>query len=99
MFVNDTYAYARCGSCLQRVEFSVRDTGPGISAEALDTLYLPFRRGRGGRDGYGLSGTGLGLGLCRTLLEAMGSELSVETRQGWGTRFCFNLELGPVHHL
>ena len=80
---------------LTTVEFSVRDTGPGINPEALETLYLPFRRTRGG-DRYAFSGTGLGLALSRRLVEAMGSELKVETRANWGTRFYFNLPLGPA---
>jgi signal transduction histidine kinase len=77
------------------VEFSVRDTGRGIQPEALRTLYQPFRRARGGA-GYAFSGTGLGLAICRTLVEALDSELHVETRPGWGTRFFFELDLPHV---
>ena len=83
---------------LTKVEFSVRDTGRGISDKALETLYLPFRRSAEG-DGYDLSDTGLGLALCRRVVEVMGSELEVETRPEWGTRFYFDLELHPVNHL
>ena len=79
---------------LATVEFSVRDTGPGINPQALDTLYLPFRRSRDDR--YAFSGTGLGLALSRRLVEAMGSELKVETRKDWGTRFYFDLALKAV---
>jgi len=75
-----------------RVEFAVRDTGPGISAAGLDTLYQTVRRARG-RDGYAFSSTGLGLATCRRLVEAMQSELHVETRRGWGTRFYFEVTL------
>lgn len=85
----------------QRVEFAVRDTGHGISDEALANLYQPFRRtrGRAGRSGYYFSGTGLGLAMCRKLVEALGSELKFETRAGWGTRFTFELDLPPATHL
>ncbi len=83
---------------LRTLEFSVRDTGPGINPQAIETLYLPFRRTRGG-DRYAFSGTGLGLSLSRKLVEAMGSELKVETRPDWGTRFHFDLELHPANHL
>lgn len=76
-----------------RVEFAVRDTGPGISDEALETLYQPFRRQPTRATGYYFSGTGLGLAICRRLVEAMGSELKLETRRGWGTRFTFVLDL------
>ena len=81
---------------LTQVEFSVRDTGRGIEPKAQETLYLPFRRAVGG-DGYHFSGTGLGLALCRRLVEVLGSDLQVETRGGWGTRFHFDLELHPVN--
>jgi len=83
---------------LTKMEFSVRDTGHGVSAEALANLYQPFRRtrARAGRSGYYFSGTGLGLAMCRKLVEAMGSELRLETRAGWGTRFFFDLDLPPA---
>ena len=86
---------------LSRVEFSVRDSGRGISKEALDSLYLPFRRSRSrkGPGGYHFSGTGLGLAMCRKLLEAMGSELHHETRAGSGTRFYFTLDLPPASQM
>ncbi len=74
------------------VEFSVRDTGPGIALEALDTLCSPFRRKPGG-DEYAFSGTGVGLALCRRLVEAMNSELRIESRPDWGTRFYFTVRL------
>ena len=77
------------------VEFSVRDTGPGISSDAHDTLYSPFRRTKqGGRQAF--SSSGLGLTLCRRLVQAMGSELQYESKRGWGTRFHFELTLEPL---
>jgi signal transduction histidine kinase len=79
------------------VEFAVRDTGRGIREEALATLYEPFRNVPG--RGSCFSGTGLGLMICRRLVEAMGSELQLETRAGWGTRFFFKLELPPAEPL
>lgn len=81
---------------LARLEFSVRDTGHGINADALPSLYQPFRRSRSHRGGYCFSGTGLGLAICRRLVEAMGGELEVESRPGWGTRFHFALDLPPA---
>lgn len=75
------------------IEFSVRDTGSGIDPQALTRLYQPFRRER---RSVRFSGTGLGLTICRRLVEAMGSTLQVETRPGWGTRFSFALDLPPA---
>lgn len=82
-----------------RVEFAVRDTGAGIRPEAMDTLYQPFRRQATRASGYYFSGTGLGLAICRRLVEAMGSQLKLETRPDWGTRFSFVIELPPANLL
>ena len=78
-----------------RIEFAVRDTGRGVNSEAIRTLYHPFRRART-ESGFHFSGTGLGLAICRKMVEAMGSELQLETRAGWGTRFSFVLHLPPA---
>jgi signal transduction histidine kinase len=78
------------------LEFSVRDTGVGLSDEARQALFDPFRRVRKGSR-YGFSGSGLGLAICRRLLKAMRSELQYETAAGWGTRFYFDLELPPAN--
>ena len=80
-----------------RVRFSVRDTGPGISPEALATLYQPFRRESSRESGYYFSGTGLGLAICRRLVEALGATMEVETRPDWGTCFSFELDLPPAN--
>jgi signal transduction histidine kinase len=74
------------------VEFSVRDTGRGVPAAAMPTLFEPFRRRQRAGD-YAFSGSGLGLSICRKLVEAMAAELSVTTAQGEGTRFTFRLVL------
>jgi len=74
------------------VEFSVRDTGRGIPPQSMATLYEPFRR-RQKPGEYAFSGSGLGLSICRKLVEAMGSRLDVETAPGYGTRFYFVLDL------
>jgi signal transduction histidine kinase len=77
------------------VEFSVRDTGRGIPPQSMVTLYEPFRR-RQKQGEYAFSGSGLGLSICRKLVEAMGSTLEVETAPGYGTRFHFVLDLPPA---
>ncbi len=74
------------------IEFSVRDTGRGIPENAMRTLFEPFRR-RQKEGEYRFSGAGLGLSICRKLVETMGSELRVETAPNAGTRFFFELEL------
>jgi signal transduction histidine kinase len=76
----------------QEIEFAVRDTGRGIPPQSMATLYEPFRR-RQKPGEYAFSGSGLGLSICRKLVEAMGSSLDVETESGQGTRFFFVLDL------
>ncbi len=65
-----------------RVEFSVRDTGPGID----ELQEAPSVR----RD---FSSAGLGLGICRKLVAAMGGALCVTTHPQGGTKFSFEIEL------
>jgi signal transduction histidine kinase len=73
----------------ERVEFWVEDTGPGIPDEVLKRLCYGFPP-----EGVKLrfSSAGLGLAIVRTLVEAMGSTLQVDTGSE-GTRFSFLLEL------
>ena len=78
-----------------RIEFSVRDTGPGIGSESLAALYQPFRNRPTGPQ-HQFSSSGLGLSICRKLVGAMGSQLQVKTRPGGGTKFTFALDLAPV---
>jgi signal transduction histidine kinase len=78
----------------KRLEFSVRDTGPGLDPGRLAALYQPVRRVNGdGREHF--SGSGLGLTICAKLVRAMGSELRVETRPNWGSRFFFEIDCPP----
>lgn len=80
-----------------RIEFAVRDTGRGIPPQAMATLYEPFRR-RQRQAEYAFSGSGLGLSICRKLVEAMHSTMQVETESGKGTRFYFTLDLPRAGH-
>jgi signal transduction histidine kinase len=81
-----------------RVEFSVRDTGPGVPPEVLPSLFDAFRK-LARRDGRGrahvFSSAGLGLSICQTLVRTMGGELRVDSAIGEGTCFSFELDL-PV---
>lgn len=72
------------------VEFSVTDTGPGIPPDVLQRLFEGFNADR---LSLRFSRTGLGLAIVRTLLDAMGSRLDVETTAGQGARFFFQLDL------
>ena len=58
----------------------------------MATLFEPFRR-RQKPGEYAFSGSGLGLSICRKLVEAMGSTLTWRPPRGHGTRFHFVLDL------
>jgi signal transduction histidine kinase len=77
-----------------RVEFSVRDTGPGLDPEGLGALYQPFLTTPAARQHF--SSSGLGLAICNKLVTAMGSQLEVTNHPDGGTKFTFQLELPAV---
>ena len=81
-----------------RIEFSVSDTGRGISEEQLGLIFQPFRKSEY-RKGHFFSGSGLGLSIARRLVRTMGSELAVQTEVGRGSRFFFPLDLPPAPHI
>lgn len=72
------------------VEFWIEDTGRGIPDNVLAMLFDGFRPGS---VGIRFSSAGLGLAICRNLLEKMGSALLVDTAVEEGTRFSFRIEL------
>ncbi|MEI6285526.1 MAG: PAS domain S-box protein [Bacillota bacterium] len=74
------------------IKFSVRDTGIGIAPEALGKLFRPFHQVDSSTTRkYG--GSGLGLAICKSLIEAMGGEIEVESQLGVGTKFSVVLPL------
>lgn len=78
------------GQSGQEVVLSVRDQGPGITAEELPRIFDRFSRG-GGRPVRGQAGTGLGLAIAKGLVEAMGGRIWVGSRPGRGATFSFAL--------
>jgi len=68
----------------QFVQFSVRDTGRGIEAERLSTIFDRF-------SAFSEKGTGLGLALVRRLVESLGGQIAVESRLGHGSTFRFTV--------
>lgn len=67
-----------------RLEIAVTDTGEGIPVSSLDRVFEPFWRGDAARSG---PGSGLGLALAKRLVEAMGGDISVQSRPREGSRF------------
>ena len=71
------------------VRFEVRDTGVGMLADQLETIFEPFEQV--GRPERRVGGTGLGLAISRQFVRAMGGEIHVESRVGEGSLFWFEL--------
>ncbi len=71
-----------------RYRFSIRDTGIGMSAEALSHVFEPFTRGP---HADRVEGTGLGLSITKGLVDQMGGSISVESQEGQGTLFRVSL--------
>ena len=70
------------------VEFYVKDSGIGIPAARIATIFRRF-----GKVNDFVQGTGLGLTLCRMLVEKMGGRIWLRSQEGQGSRFYFTLPL------
>jgi PAS domain S-box-containing protein len=69
--------------------FTVTDSGTGLVAEIADHLFEPFVS-------TNPNGMGLGLSICRSIVEAHGGRLRTEPNEGGGTIFCFTLPASPT---
>jgi len=72
---------------------SVRDSGIGISSEDQDKLFQPFQRLEAATSNSTIQGIGLGLVVCKRLVEAHGGKIWVESETGQGSTFFFTLPL------
>lgn len=67
------------------VEMTVADEGLGVPRFDRERIFEPFRRGEGS------ASSGVGLAICRAIVEAHGGTIDVEPAPGGGARFCFTL--------
>jgi PAS domain S-box-containing protein len=74
-----------------RMRAEVIDTGPGLTAEQAERLFLRFSQVDGGL-ARAHGGTGLGLAICKGLAELMGGRVGVDSRPGEGSRFWFEID-------
>lgn len=72
-----------------RIEVRISDTGPGLAPEVLERLFQPFITTKA-------EGMGVGLSICRTIIEAHGGEISAWNRPEGGATFRFTLPSGDL---
>ena len=79
-----------------RLAFAVHDTGIGIPAEAMETLFDPFIQADTSTNRQ-FGGTGLGLAISQRIVGFLGGEITVESQPGHGSIFRFTALFEPAH--
>ncbi len=74
--------------------FEIEDSGPGIAAEEMDTMFEAFGQTETGRKAQ--EGTGLGLPISRKFVQLMGGDMQVKSDVGHGTLFTFDIQVQVV---
>jgi signal transduction histidine kinase/AmiR/NasT family two-component response regulator len=84
-------------SAAGRIRISVTDTGVGLSPENMVQLFQPFNRL--GQEANGEEGTGIGLVVCKRLIDLMGGEIGAESSVGKGSVFWIDINLSTEPRL
>lgn len=90
---NEGSIYVKAESAKGFATIRIRNTGAGIAPDALPYIFDRFYKGDKSRS-LNISGSGLGLHICKVLLGLMGGRIWVESEHGAWTEFCFTLPLG-----
>jgi two-component system, LuxR family, sensor kinase FixL len=72
------------------IKVCVEDDGPGFEYDGLQGLFRPLRTMK--KEGFGL-----GLAICRTIVEALGGELAIRAAQDQGASVSFTIPAAPAH--
>jgi signal transduction histidine kinase/DNA-binding response OmpR family regulator len=83
------------GDSRWRLSYAVRDTGIGIEPDGLEKLFQEFTQSDGSITRR-FGGTGLGLVICRRVVQAMGGDITVASAPGKGSTFGFNIPVDSV---
>ncbi|MDY4428337.1 MAG: ATP-binding protein [Lachnospiraceae bacterium] len=101
--LNNAVKYTKEGKIILRVlsenidsdtidlRVSVEDTGIGIKEEALNKIFNDYKRDEEDSEKRNIEGTGLGLSLCKDIVEKMGGSISVQSEYHVGSTFYFNI--------
>jgi PAS domain S-box-containing protein len=81
----------------REIIFTVEDQGTGIAAEKLEKIFESFEQGDAS-DARTRGGTGMGLALCRSIVEQHGGRIWAESKPAHGSRFLFTLPEAVVTH-
>lgn len=81
-------------SSICRLNFQIKDTGIGMSSEQLSRIFMPFEQV--GEIKRNTEGTGLGLAISQQIVSLMGSQLQVQSQEGEGSIFWFDVELSEA---
>ena len=73
------------------VQVAVKDTGSGISPEDMEHIWERYYKGK-----HSETGTGLGLFICKFIVESHGGKIRAESEVGKGTTFLFTLPLSSA---
>jgi signal transduction histidine kinase len=100
--LSNAVKFTRDGGCIEIgadqvdnrwIRVWVKDNGVGIPSEEIGDLFQKYRQLTSGKISE-QKGTGLGLVICKTIIEAHGGKIWVESQEGKGTTFFFTLPVG-----